>query len=66
MITVSKPHHLPCGCRPRTVKSKGHRPQCLSFDLTRHQGRRKLAQFRRRWSEIGATHLHARGVMLAR
>lgn len=58
-------HHYPCGCRPSTVKRKGHRPGCMHFDLTKHHGRRRVAQFRRNWQDRTASMDHARGVILS-
>jgi len=63
---MSKRHHLDCGCRPSTVRSKGHRPGCALFDMERFVARRNVAHFRRRWAERGASVHHARDVILGR
>lgn len=63
---MSKRHHLDCGCRPSTVKRKGHRPGCEHFDMQRFVGRRRLAKFRRRWDSNTPSMDHVRAVILAR
>lgn len=58
-------HVIGCGCRPRTVKTRGHRPACLFFDPERAKSRRNLARFRRAVEAREYRFDHRPGVILA-